>query len=317
MIIIKVIMENRIQKIKIKEYSKNVFSFLISLIIMILILSNVNSIYQHQIQNYIINSEEIIIKINKKGDHYILSSYYNNCPDEIYINDIPYTFAGTNCQLVTLEEERNTIKLKWTEKVTTCDNMFFGCSTIDEIDLSNFDTSSVISMITMFRICHSLTSINLSNKFTTKNVQNTKSMFYNCTSLSSIDLSNFITTSVNCMSYMFNGCLSLTSLDLSSFDTSNVQYMNYMFRYCQKLTSLNLSNFNTMNTYHMGDMFHGCLSLVSLDLSSFDITKVMNISSMFYNCKNLEYIKIIKGTEYSDLLMVDTLNNVPENIVFF
>jgi len=194
-------MEKGIKKIKIKGYTKNLFPFLISLIIKILLLSNINSIYKYQILKYnMINSEEIIIKINKKETHYILSQYYSKCPDEIYINEHKYNFDSTNCKTVTLEEERNTIKLIWSQKVTTCDNMFFGCSTIDEIDLSNFDTSSVNSMVTMFRICHSLTSINLSNKFTTKNVQNTKSMFYNCTSLSSIDLSNFITTSVTCMS---------------------------------------------------------------------------------------------------------------------
>ena len=45
-------MEKGIKKIKIKGYTKNLFPFLISLIIKILLLSNVNSIYKYQILKY-------------------------------------------------------------------------------------------------------------------------------------------------------------------------------------------------------------------------------------------------------------------------
>ena len=40
--------------------------------------------------------------------------------------------------------------------------MFFQCSDITEIDLSNFNTSKVNNMIGMFNGCSSLTSLNLS-----------------------------------------------------------------------------------------------------------------------------------------------------------
>ena len=305
------------RKIKVNIKINQILPFfpLLFIIIIFIIMPNINSNYI--INRFVIyNTEEILIKINKSGKHNILSPNYNNCPNQIYINNDEHSFTGTNCKEVTLVRDNNIIKLIWTQKVTNCDQMFFGCTTIDEIDLSNFDTSSVQSMVTMFRFCYSLTSLNLSNKFSVANVINFKSMFYNCTSLSSLDLSNFITSNGQDMSYMFNGCISLTSLDLSKFITKNVYYMNYMFRYCEKLTTLNLLNFNTQKTQTMGDMFHGCSSLISLDLSSFDITNVKNMSSMFYNCKNLEYIKLVKGTENNDLLTVDTFKNVPENIVF-
>ena len=308
-------MEKRKIKVNIKVNQILPIFPLLFIIIIFIIMPNINSNYI--INRFVIyNTEEILIKINKSGKHNILSPNYNNCPNQIYINNDEHSFTGTNCKEVTLVRDNNIIKLIWTQKVTNCDQMFFGCTTIDEIDLSNFDTSSVQSMVTMFRFCYSLTSLNLSNKFSVVNVINFKSMFYNCTSLSSLDLSNFITSKSQDMSYMFNGCISLTSLDLSKFITKNVYYMNYMFRYCEKLTTLNLLNFNTQITQSMGDMFHGCSSLISLDLSSFDITNVKNMSSMFYNCKNLEYIKLVKGIENSDLLTVDTFKNVPENIVF-
>ena len=64
----------------------------------------------------------------------------------------------------------------------------------------------------MFSDCSSLTNINLSN-FNSNNVTNMRSMFYGCSSINSISLSNFNTNNVTNMSYMFDGCSSLTLLD--------------------------------------------------------------------------------------------------------
>ena len=55
----------------------------------------------------------------------------------------------------------------------------------------------------MFYYCSSLTSLNLSN-FNINNVNNMSGMFYNCTSLTSLNLSNFNTNNVKNMSGMFN-----------------------------------------------------------------------------------------------------------------
>ncbi len=63
-------------------------------------------------------------------------------------------------------------------------------------------------MCGMFRGCSSLSNLNLSN-FNTQNVTNMSYMFYECSSLSNLDLSNFKTQNVTDMSEMFNGCSSL------------------------------------------------------------------------------------------------------------
>ena len=55
----------------------------------------------------------------------------------------------------------------------------------------------------MFYDCSSLTSLNLSN-FNTNNVTNMDSMFYNCSSLTSLILTNFNTINVINMSNMFH-----------------------------------------------------------------------------------------------------------------
>ena len=47
-------------------------------------------------------------------------------------------------------------------------------------------------------------------------------MLYGCSSLTSLNLSNFYTSQVTSMNNMFYDCSSLTSLDLSSFNTTKV-----------------------------------------------------------------------------------------------
>ena len=49
--------------------------------------------------------------------------------------------------------------------------MFYGCSLLTNLDLSNINTSQVINMDSLFYNCLNLSSLNISN-FITKNVQN-------------------------------------------------------------------------------------------------------------------------------------------------
>ena len=89
----------------------------------------------------------------------------------------------------------------------------------------------------MFHGCASLTNVDLSN-FNTQNVTNMSNMFYECYSLTNIELSNSNTQNVNDMSYMFKGCKSLTNIDLSNFNTQKVTNMSYMFYKCSSLSKL-------------------------------------------------------------------------------
>ena len=154
-----------------------------------------------------------------------------------------------------------------------------------------FITSNVRSMDAMFYICSSLTNLDLSN-FNTANVTNMRSMFDHCSSLTSLNLSNFITTTVTEMYAMFSNCSSLTSLNLSNFNTANVTSMSLMFAFCTSLTNLNLSNFNNANVGNMYGMFYNCSSLTSLNLSNFYTTSVNNMQAMFMNCYSLTNLNL-------------------------
>ena len=63
--------------------------------------------------------------------------------------------------------------------------MFFNCSSLKEINLSNFNYNNVTDMSRMFFGYSSLKEINLS-KFKTSNETNMILMFYNCSSLKEI-----------------------------------------------------------------------------------------------------------------------------------
>ena len=95
----------------------------------------------------LLNSSWIIIKINQAGEHNIISEYFRQRPDEIYINDMNQSLIQSHYNL---SESINVIKLVWNNELDDCENMFSQCSNITEMDLSNFDTSQVTSMDRMF-----------------------------------------------------------------------------------------------------------------------------------------------------------------------
>jgi surface protein len=102
-------------------------------------------------------------------------------------------------------------------------------SNLEEIEgLSNLDTSEITSMQRMFYGCSSLLELDLSG-FDTSKVTNMEGMFALCSSLKDLDLSSFHTELVKNMTYMVNSCKSLNQLDLSSFDTSGITIMRDMF----------------------------------------------------------------------------------------
>ena len=109
----------------------------------------------------------------------------------MYINDInqseiknAYDFNNTN----------NTIKMIWNKQIDTAEDLFYDCRNINEIDLSNFDTSKVTNM---------------------------HGMFSSCNNLRFLYFSYINTSNVTSMEYMFSGCNNLKYLDLSNFDISN------------------------------------------------------------------------------------------------
>lgn len=109
--------------------------------------------------------------------------------------------------------------------------LFYDCSSIKELDLTNVNTSNVVNM---------------------------QHMFYGCTSLESINVSGFDTSNVTKMSTMFYNCSSLQTLDLSSFNTSKVQSMQSMFRENINLKTIYIGSGWNSNNADTTDMLKNC-----------------------------------------------------------
>ena len=122
----------------------------------------------------------------------------------------------------------------------------------------------------MFIGCFYLTSLYVSN-FDTSNVTDMRSMFEGCRNLKSLDVRNFDTSKVITINNMFYRCSGLTSLDLSSLDTSNVTDISNIFTYNSALEDLYL-NLNVLSVSYYGNIFYGCESLKNV-VGKFECTK--------------------------------------------
>ena len=234
-------------------------------------------------------SEITIILKETIGYNNILYCSFYKLPDEVFLNDIK--IGEKNCTIYLKNQNNNTIKIKWKNNLGSCNRMFYSMSNIIEMDLSNFDTSTVTDMYSMFYGCYSLNSLNLSS-FNTSLVTDMSFMLYNCSSLKNLDLSNFNTSLVKNMHYMFGNCRLLKSLDLSSFNTSLVVDMSDMFVSCRKLEFLDLSNFDTSLVTDMENMFAVCHELISLNISNFNTSSVKYMRWMFGELYSLKFLNL-------------------------
>ena len=230
---------------------------------------------------------------------------------DIYINDIKHKFQK---YFEPIKDGEYNIKLKFKEFIVNCSYMFFCCSNIISIDLSEFYSNDINNMNHMFYWCKNLKKINLTN-LNTQNVIDMSNLFQFCENLINLDLSSFNTKKVENMCCMFHNCKNLEVIKFSSsFDTINVRNINQMFFNCNNLTNINLLSFNTQNVKNMSQMFFDCNKLKNLDLSSFEINDDANIEYMFFYCENLDNIKIkkkyenkIKMTDYSKDIKIITV----------
>lgn len=178
-----------------------------------------------------------------------------------------------------------------TSNVINMAQMFTGCTSLSDLDVSTFNTSNVIDMNNMFDDCQSLTELDITN-FDTSNVKNMGGMFYRCINLKEIDVSKFDTSNVTSMWDMFSTCTNLTSLDLSNFNTSKVTTFHGMFYHCENLTTLDLSSFDTQNANEMNIMFSGCKKLEEINLCSFNTEKVNSMTGIFRATTNIKNIYV-------------------------
>ena len=196
-------------------------------------------------------------------------------------------------------------------------NSFSNMIKLQHIDLTNFNTTGWTDMSGMFNDCQSLISLDLSSFDTSSVVKFTDGdsygMFSNCKKLEYLDISSFDTSNATEFGKsgnfgVFEGCSSLKKLDLSNFNTDKVTDMSAMFRDCTSLIEIDLSGFNMDNLTHVKDMFNGCTKLTKIyTKGNLDLTTNASLAESYTNENMFKDCSVLvggAGTVY-DLNKVD------------
>ena len=232
----------------------------------------------------------ITMKIIGNGTIALFSKYLS----PKYEGEVPYKINldgedkfGIKDYIYLNEMKVHEIKIFWDKAIDTTRNMFYNNENITELDFSNFDTSEVTEMDSMFRGCSSLTSINLNN-INTKLVKTMSWMFSGCVNLTSINLPNLRALNLIRIDYMFYNCKNLKILNLSNFTAPSLTTIAELFYECKNLLSFDLSNFNSSLLSPLENILPvGCKKIIYIDLSNLNAPNITSMSSLFNGYKSL------------------------------
>ncbi len=145
-------------------------------------------------------------------------------------------------------------------ELNTAKRMFSGCSSLKELDCSNFDFSRVDSFEYFLWNCYSLTNI----KFPIRTVgkyntiaESFKGMFYLCHSLKEIDITWLKKNEKK--KFIIGDQRNTTILTYKEYK----EYMSFMFCRCASLTNIKYSKnfFNGVSAENKKDICYGCTHL--------------------------------------------------------
>ena len=129
--------------------------------------------------------------------------------DPSFADARPTTTSGWFMEMSNLKTITGMEEYLNTSEVTGTTWMFYGCSLLESVDVSNFYTQKVTMM---------------------------NSMFYGCTSLKTLDLSSFNTASATDIAYMFSGCSNLKTIYVGErWNAETVRTTDWMFKDCTSL----------------------------------------------------------------------------------
>lgn len=206
-----------------------------------------------------------------------------------------------------------------TSSVTNIDSMFIN-SKIDSLNLSGWNNPKLKSMDSTFSGGSLylgrgyINEINLTD-FNTSTVEDMSFLFFNTENIGNFDFSSLEVSSVTSMEGMFRAS-SFEEFDFSTWDTSNVTDMSQMFSgdvgrdrdpVPMNITKLDLSELNTDSLNDSYRMFANLDGLEEINLASFHTLDEIDTEDMFVNCTNLAKIELSKN---SNTFPKDT--NLPE-----
>lgn len=170
-----------------------------------------------------------------------------------------------------------------TSSVIDMGGMFYAA--LIYLDLSNIDTSSVINMSSMFYFASYEIELNISD-WNTSSVTDMSYMFGESGSYSTYPsnfaISNWDTSSVTSMEYMFFYNASFNQ-PLNTWDVSSVSNMSSMFQGAEVFNQP-LNSWDTSSAFYMDSMFESAISF-NQPLNNWDTSNVRYMQVMFGNAQ--------------------------------
>lgn len=179
---------------------------------------------------------------------------------------------------------------------------FSNVTAIDGLDL--LDTSGTKDMSMMFYGMTSLVELDVSN-FDTSLLENLQGTFYGsdstAMSLTSIKgVENFKVDKVTNLYATFGLCANLKALDLSKWKVTNVcTTLRQLFLDCKELKSIgDIRNWDVSNGTDLRNTFFGCENLKEIDLSGWKTNPAASRMGMFGEALRLEKIAVGEGFKF-------------------
>lgn len=102
---------------------------------------------------------------------------------------------------------------KWnTPKLAYCQELFSHCTSLENVDLSNWPFKKCTDLSKMFEECNKLTTIKFDNS-NMKDIKFMQNMFQNCIQLKEVSFKNCYTDNLFNIDYMFYGCNKLEKIE--------------------------------------------------------------------------------------------------------
>jgi surface protein len=175
--------------------------------------------------------------------------------------------------------------------------LFAGDVSLEYVDVSNWNTSKVTTMSSMFQVGEKhagngqLREILGLGDLDVSNVTDMTCMFYGAGNMTYYDVARWDVSKVESMNHMFCDNYELKSLDLSAWDVSSVKTIYCMFDDAQKLKTIgDVSHWNTVSLIDAGGWLNDARSFIgdnlgTLDLSGWNTSNLQAAGEMFLRTK--------------------------------
>lgn len=189
------------------------------------------------------------------------------------------------------------VVLTFGEKVypTGADRIFTGCASLETVDLSTLDLSSMKTMEWWFSGCTNLTRVTGLQPVTSYTTS-LKGLFENCPNLDLNNIENITewdTSGVTNFDNLFDSGTYMTGWEvLQNWNVSSGKSFKAMFRSCNQFNDEQLQyilGWDMQKAENIDDMFQKT-PITSIDLSSWSLPNLTTITYCFLDCKSLASI---------------------------